>query len=301
MSAGQPLAQLARRLVWCGAVKGHQRGGNPGHANDVGAPAILGDRSHLNQVGSARDRFLKTMYGCGHNSCWRDVAGSCADFTHCGARHKRSARRKPTHRSRSRSFATHLTRNIFSRRFIHRKCTVHQQVLHSARRRRWILTLDRSTLRLKLHAQSNVAGSFAAGSAVRCCVPAAAAADDVTLLRVFLKDGTVLVSYGEPARVDDRVVFSMPTAATPNPPLHLVNLAVRARRLGAHEPLRGGRACGPLPRHAGASRLRGAFGPDDAGLEPAERRPRMPAGGWRSRKTHEECWRPGRRPTTTTA
>jgi len=52
-----------------------------------------------------------------------------------------------------------------------------------------------------------------------------ALADDATLLRVFLKDGTSLVSYGEPARVDDRVVFSMPTAATPNPPLHLVNLA----------------------------------------------------------------------------
>ena len=60
------------------------------------------------------------------------------------------------------------------------------------------------------------------------CAPAAAAADDVTLLRVFLKDGTVLVSYGEPARVDDRVIFSMPTAATPNPPLHLVNLASSA-------------------------------------------------------------------------
>src|SRR5688572_7005485 len=56
------------------------------------------------------------------------------------------------------------------------------------------------------------------------CVPALAA-DDVTLLRVFLNDGTVLVSYGEPARIDDRVIFSMPTAATPSPPLHLVNLA----------------------------------------------------------------------------
>jgi hypothetical protein len=52
----------------------------------------------------------------------------------------------------------------------------------------------------------------------------AAAADDVTLLRVFLTDGTALVSYGEPALAGSRVVFSMPTAATPNPPLHLVNL-----------------------------------------------------------------------------
>jgi len=52
----------------------------------------------------------------------------------------------------------------------------------------------------------------------------AAAADDPVLLRVFLSDGTSLVSYGEPARVGDRVVFSMPTATGANPPLHLINL-----------------------------------------------------------------------------
>src|SRR5438132_11240045 len=51
------------------------------------------------------------------------------------------------------------------------------------------------------------------------------AADDATRLRVFLSDGTSLVSYGELARVGDRVVFSMPTSAGPNPPLHLVDLA----------------------------------------------------------------------------
>jgi hypothetical protein len=52
-----------------------------------------------------------------------------------------------------------------------------------------------------------------------------AADDGATLLRVFLRDGTSLVSYGEPARVGDRIVFSMPTAASPNPPLHLINLS----------------------------------------------------------------------------
>jgi len=55
-------------------------------------------------------------------------------------------------------------------------------------------------------------------------VRAATPADDATLVRVFLKDGNSLVSYGEPALVKDRVVFSMPTAATPNPPLHLVDV-----------------------------------------------------------------------------
>ena len=64
----------------------------------------------------------------------------------------------------------------------------------------------------------------AAIGAVALLVPICAAADDATLLRVFLTEGTSLVSYGEPARVGDRVIFSMPTETTANPPLHLVNL-----------------------------------------------------------------------------
>lgn len=51
------------------------------------------------------------------------------------------------------------------------------------------------------------------------------AVPDATMLRVFLKDGTSLLSYGELARVGDRVIFSMPTsAAAENLQLHLVNL-----------------------------------------------------------------------------
>src|SRR6266513_3416297 len=69
-----------------------------------------------------------------------------------------------------------------------------------------------------------LSGWLAAVLLVACSTPAGAA-DDVTLLRVFLLDGSALVSYGEPARIGDRVVFSMPTAATPNPPLHLMDLA----------------------------------------------------------------------------
>src|ERR1041385_9066678 len=50
-------------------------------------------------------------------------------------------------------------------------------------------------------------------------------ADDPMLLRVFLIDGRSLVSYGEPARVGDRVVFSMPSAPAADAPLQLVNIA----------------------------------------------------------------------------
>src|ERR1700738_1211221 len=49
---------------------------------------------------------------------------------------------------------------------------------------------------------------------------------DPTGVRVFLKDGVSLVSYGEFARVNDRVVFSMPTSASVNDPqLQLVSLS----------------------------------------------------------------------------
>jgi hypothetical protein len=67
----------------------------------------------------------------------------------------------------------------------------------------------------------------AAAVAVNVAVLAApaSAADDATLLRVFLKNGASLVSYGEPARVEGRVIFSMPTASGPNPPLHLVDIS----------------------------------------------------------------------------
>lgn len=51
------------------------------------------------------------------------------------------------------------------------------------------------------------------------------AADDATVFRLFLKDGSSLTSYGEFARVGDRVIFSMPTSASANPTLHLVNIA----------------------------------------------------------------------------
>jgi hypothetical protein len=53
-----------------------------------------------------------------------------------------------------------------------------------------------------------------------------AQADEASQLRVFLRDGTTLTSFGEYARVGDRIVFSMPLGATPDgaPRLQLVSL-----------------------------------------------------------------------------
>src|SRR5580658_9309016 len=67
--------------------------------------------------------------------------------------------------------------------------------------------------------------SAAIGQAGPSPAAAGSAFPDATLFRVFLKDGSSLVSYGEVARVDDHVVFSMPTStSSADPHLHLVNL-----------------------------------------------------------------------------
>jgi hypothetical protein len=49
-------------------------------------------------------------------------------------------------------------------------------------------------------------------------VQPASAESEVTLFRLYMLDGSVLTSYGEFARVDDRVVFSMPVGGRPEEP-----------------------------------------------------------------------------------
>jgi len=65
--------------------------------------------------------------------------------------------------------------------------------------------------------------------AVLAALPRASAAEDATLLRLFLSDGTPLVSYGEFARVEDRVIFSMPTGGSADQPrLQVVSIPAAA-------------------------------------------------------------------------
>ena len=67
-------------------------------------------------------------------------------------------------------------------------------------------------------------------SAILCVLAprAATAAPDAMLLRLFLTDGTSVVSFGEYARVDDRVIVSMPAGgAAAEPRLQAVTLPAR--------------------------------------------------------------------------
>lgn len=66
-----------------------------------------------------------------------------------------------------------------------------------------------------------------AGAVLCLLLPVSASAEDATLFRLFLIDGVVVTSYGEYARVGDRVVFSTPVGGSPEAPrLQLVTLAV---------------------------------------------------------------------------
>jgi len=57
-----------------------------------------------------------------------------------------------------------------------------------------------------------------AAMVIWACAVQAQAATNATLFRLFLKDGSALVSYGEFTRVQDRVVFSMPVGGPPDEP-----------------------------------------------------------------------------------
>ncbi|HZI79594.1 MAG TPA: hypothetical protein VFD69_08775 [Vicinamibacterales bacterium] len=64
---------------------------------------------------------------------------------------------------------------------------------------------------------------FLVALAIWACAVSAGAAADATLFRLYLTDGSTVVSYGEYTRVDDRVVFSMPVGgALDEPRLHVV-------------------------------------------------------------------------------
>ena len=74
----------------------------------------------------------------------------------------------------------------------------------------------------------SISAAVAIAAIVSLTIPAAASAADAVLYRVFLKDGSVLVSYGEFASVADHLVLSMPIGGTDAVPvLHLVSIPLK--------------------------------------------------------------------------
>jgi hypothetical protein len=107
---------------------------------------------------------------------------------------------------------------------------MHPQVFHNAASRRvhgvGVLTLTRRDTYAESMRRAPDLLLIALALAVALLPRAAAAqAAAAPLLRVFLMDGTALTSFGEWARIDDRVVFSLPLSANATPDLQLVTLA----------------------------------------------------------------------------
>lgn len=68
------------------------------------------------------------------------------------------------------------------------------------------------------HLKPVVRTTLAIGLLSALGLPGVSRAAESTLLRLFLSDGTALVSYGEFARLEDRVIFSMPVGGTSDQP-----------------------------------------------------------------------------------
>jgi hypothetical protein len=83
---------------------------------------------------------------------------------------------------------------------------------------------------LQPHAKRRLGVSVAATLvALGIVAPAAGQAGDFSLFRIILRDGTAVASYGEYARVADRIIFSMPIGEIGrNPTLQLVDLPASA-------------------------------------------------------------------------
>lgn len=66
VGARQPLAKKAGGFVRRRSVKRHQRRGHARNPDDIGPPAVDGDRRHFDEVLLAGNGFLKTMDGVIH-------------------------------------------------------------------------------------------------------------------------------------------------------------------------------------------------------------------------------------------
>ena len=112
VSAGEPVAQVGRRLVRRLPVEGHHRGGNAGYPDDTGAPTFFGHPYHLDEVTPAGNDSFKTMphdilkFGIDENE-------EQSNSTRPEIRNKRKDVRRRTTLRRTRCFTSDLVENIF--------------------------------------------------------------------------------------------------------------------------------------------------------------------------------------------
>ena len=120
-----------------------------------------------------------------------------------------------------RSLEAILDKKYLRQQVLNSFCTRHQQLFHNWRVERHVPPGE-----VTMRDRSGRVMTKIAVFALFCLTAPglAAAAADVMLFRLFLTDGTSVVSYGEFARVDDRVVFSMVAGGGAEPRLHAAAL-----------------------------------------------------------------------------
>jgi hypothetical protein len=135
---------------------------------------------------------------------------------------KRSESRRLFNRRGEQAFQRIRAKENFACQVLNRICTIRPQVFHTSVTGVWA---DAGKMLHRLNMQLSIR-CVAVLMACALAASRADAADGATLFRVFLTDGSSLVTYGEFARTADEVVLSLPIGGTPQAPrLHAVTLA----------------------------------------------------------------------------
>ena len=223
MGKREPFGQLPRGLVRSTPIKRHHGRWDPWRAQQLGAPAIA-DGHDLYEIRSSADSFFDVVNSHGAIFMWR---GNGGDLTLRPQQIKRSATRRRYPHGRGRKASKHprekKLRMTASQQLLHASSTTFPQSEYSETSCEPIRGYNEGSRRISVTTRIGVLALF-------CLVApglGAAAADDL-LLRLFLTDGTSVVSYGEFARLEDRVVFSMVTGGDTVPRLHAATLPTSA-------------------------------------------------------------------------
>src|SRR5688572_23258409 len=111
----------------------------------------------------------------------------------------------------------------FDPQVLNKFCTLHPQVFHTSPPTRRSSAVPQE-YNGRPHTQHLVVMKLGLVILLWLALLGTASAAEPTLFRLYLTDGTTVVSYGEFARVGDRVIFSLPIGSGLEPRLHAATL-----------------------------------------------------------------------------
>ena len=221
MSKREPLGQLSGGLIRSRPVERHHGRRDAWRAQQLGAPTVA-DWHDLYEVGAPADSFFEAVNGQGPIL---NTAGGTGSILRLGGGRSSEAPREG-------GIHAVWDLKLSSRKKFY--VAASQQLLHASStpfpQPKCCKAFYRPT-----RGYNEAFGSVSVITRISvfalCCFVApgigVAAADDL-LLRLFLTDVNSVVSYGEFARLDDSVVFSMVTGGDTEPRLHAVTLPASA-------------------------------------------------------------------------